>query len=845
MRLRHALPAGLLDAGFASLATLGVGVYAARTLTDSDLGAYALFFSAFVLAAVVPSQLVLVPAEFATLPVARIERLGLLRQTWRLGLPTAVIAAVVAALAAILGAKAPSNLLLPLAVGTVACGVFSPLQDHLRRVLHLAGVSWWASCVSAVQLLSVAGYLGLFALAKVPTVWRPFGALALANLTSLAIGFLLARRELHAFVLPRFQVGEAIRSGRWLVLVEVATAGAMFLSAVGITHLSSPAALGYAEAARIVAQPILVLTTGLTAVLGPRSMEAAAARDRLAAGRVLLPFTLLLVLVSLAYGAVTVTQWSGNPVGVLVPQAYAVSGLVPFTVFALMLNGGAMVFRSELLGGGWARVLPQVGTVAAVLQCLAAATAVSIGGFARPLGVALFGMVLLVGYQWQRRAMYSTEAVRDEPSKPVTSPSAPSRTPRGSRRSTSRLRKVASSSPGVARYNPFETVGRTVAAWSRAVLDGAGGSVRVDRLPVGLDEGPGLVASVWRYRLLVAVVMLLGVAVGLGLSTRQAVMYEGASQILLTAPSADATGQAAEPDRYVRNQAAFMVSPPVLARAVRLAKGRVSVRQLREQLTAEPSQELDLVTVRVRDRTAQGAAELANAVGRAYAETAVQQARASANRTVEQLRATEAALRGELTGLQAKGRAAPNDRAVQVELDTVAGQLGDVLKQLKESELEGAVGSPVSLLEPAEVPAAPAQPKPLRLAAAGGLLGFVLAAGLAWSLNSRRQAPAGGQARPEWPYAASVSSPRTRAARARIVVALRSRPPKGGPGTPTVALAEQPTLLDDHRTIANGSGQVAHSNGHVAKANGSLGPSITIEPSSDLDESNRGPADPG
>ena len=74
MRLRHALPAGLLDAGFASLARLIIGIYAARALTVSDLGAYALFFSAFVFAIVVPMQFVLVPAELATLPAARHER---------------------------------------------------------------------------------------------------------------------------------------------------------------------------------------------------------------------------------------------------------------------------------------------------------------------------------------------------------------------------------------------------------------------------------------------------------------------------------------------------------------------------------------------------------------------------------------------------------------------------------------------------------------------------------------------------------------------------------------------------------------------------------------------------
>ena len=115
MRLRHALPAGLLDAGFASLARLIVGIYPARALTVSDLGAYALFFSAFVFASVVSMQFVLVPAELATLPAARRERLALVRQSWRIGIPMAAATAVVASGAAALSAEAPTRVLWPLA----------------------------------------------------------------------------------------------------------------------------------------------------------------------------------------------------------------------------------------------------------------------------------------------------------------------------------------------------------------------------------------------------------------------------------------------------------------------------------------------------------------------------------------------------------------------------------------------------------------------------------------------------------------------------------------------------------------------------------------------------------
>ena len=149
------MPAGLLDAGFASLARLAVGIYAARALTASDLGAYALFFSAFVFASVVPMQFVLVPAELATLPAAQRARVALLRQSWRIGAPMAAATALVAAVAAVVGAEAATTVLWALAVTMTACAMLTPLQEHLRRVLHLAGMSWSAAVVSLVQAASV------------------------------------------------------------------------------------------------------------------------------------------------------------------------------------------------------------------------------------------------------------------------------------------------------------------------------------------------------------------------------------------------------------------------------------------------------------------------------------------------------------------------------------------------------------------------------------------------------------------------------------------------------------------------------------------------------------------
>jgi O-antigen/teichoic acid export membrane protein len=416
MRLQHALPAGLVDAGLASLATFSTGLYAARSLPLSELGAYALFFSAFVLAAAVPAQLVLSPAAYATVAASaiRTERLSLLQQTWRLGTPSAAIAAVMVCVAAWLSAKAPAHVLWALAITTVTCSIVSPFQDHLRRVLHMADLSWLAAFVSLVQLCCVIGVLAVFDVASIGAIWRPFGALTLANVVSLAVGMALVCRRLQNTTLPRFYVGRLMRSGRWLLLQEAAMASATFMSSAVVTRLASPETLGHAEAARIVAQPILVLTMGLSSVLWPQSSDAAAARSREAARRIARPFIMLLVVTGILYGAVTASPWEGNPLAALVPQAYVVAGLVPVTVIAYVLLGLPFPARAELIGAGKERVLPRVGLFAGALQCIATIGVVWIGAFARPVGIAIFGVILSLGYRGHRCAIYADDLVAPE-----------------------------------------------------------------------------------------------------------------------------------------------------------------------------------------------------------------------------------------------------------------------------------------------------------------------------------------------------------------------------------------------------------------------------------------------
>jgi len=408
MRLRHAIPAGVADSAFASLATLGIGLYAARSLQPADFGAYALFFTGFALATAIPTQLVLAPAEFAVIAAFNRngERLSLVRQSWRLGGPWAALSGVGVAGAAVLGAEASFPVLRALAVTTVACSVVSPLQDHIRRLLHLGGASWCAAVVSFVQLVVVCAALVALRATGVHPAWRPLSALTLANAVSLGVGIRFARNRQWGETVPRYPLRRLLRSGQWLLLGEIAVAGASFLSALMVSRLASPVALGRAEGARIIAGPLFTLILGLNLVLGPRSIEAAAARSRAYAGRITRAFVGLLVAAGVLYGAVTAAPWWGNLFGDLVPQAYALRGLVALTVLSYVLLGLPFPQRAELIGAGRERFLPRAAFVAGLAQCAATLSALWIGAFARPVGVGIFGIAAWFGYRRHRGALY-------------------------------------------------------------------------------------------------------------------------------------------------------------------------------------------------------------------------------------------------------------------------------------------------------------------------------------------------------------------------------------------------------------------------------------------------------
>jgi O-antigen/teichoic acid export membrane protein len=399
----------MVDAGFASLATFAAGLTAIILFSDSDRGIYAVFFTAFNLGAILVYQLVYVPAEIVAVSRSLRDRLSILDDSLRIGrLPA--LGGCVAILAAT-AATAPisdAGLSVGLTLTAVVATFLSPTQDHLRRTLHIAHLPWYAAATSMVQFVVTGAALGVMVLLDVPTAWIPFGSLAIANTVSLSFSLAIIRSRRREIAIPdRVTFRDLSLQGRWLLAQAVIPALAAFITANIITYLASPEAMGFAEAARVVAQPILVAASGLTSALRPRVMEAAMVRDHDVSRRVeTLYVGLVLGAAVILTPIVGLGSWAWNPMVRLVPAAYEVKYLVIASIWASALMGAQFLTVNEMMAAGRARGLTVLEAAATPLRLLAAASAAVVGAFALPVSTVVNGLMVLVGLVYMYRQLY-------------------------------------------------------------------------------------------------------------------------------------------------------------------------------------------------------------------------------------------------------------------------------------------------------------------------------------------------------------------------------------------------------------------------------------------------------
>ncbi len=417
MSLRRNLPAGVLDAALNSLGSFAIGLVAARILEPALLGVFAVFFTAHTMGLVVPMYLIYLPVEVHAVSLPIEHRLQMVyRSTW-LGMGPSLVAGIAILLAIlVVRGHASAAELTGLAWTTAAATILAPAQAHVRRMQHIAGLSWRAAMTSGMQLAGAGAALAVLMGLHVPAAWVPFGALALANALSLLVGLLLSASGRPA--LDRLRLTELVKAGRWLVVTGVVPSAAQFVVASLISHLASPEQLGFAEAARLAAQPILVLGVGLNAVLGPASMEAAHRRDRRAARRVELLYVGIVLGATTGYLVFTGGAWVWNPLYHLIPKAYEVGGLAVLMIVAHALASTVLPAQRELLGGRMEKKLTLIEIISSFASIAVAGTAGLSLAFARPWSIISQNLWRAIYYRRALLPLYraapATEAPGDE-----------------------------------------------------------------------------------------------------------------------------------------------------------------------------------------------------------------------------------------------------------------------------------------------------------------------------------------------------------------------------------------------------------------------------------------------
>jgi capsular polysaccharide biosynthesis protein len=240
----------------------------------------------------------------------------------------------------------------------------------------------------------------------------------------------------------------------------------------------------------------------------------------------------------------------------------------------------------------------------------------------------------------------------------------------------------------------------------------------------------------------VAAVVLVGALAAYAWSSTQPVRYEGTVRVFL-----DVARDEADPGRIIRSQAEFLRSPVVLDRTVDLVGDRLTRKELEKRLTVEPSRDANVITIRVLDATPEEAASLADTVLRAFREETARQAALFAQREATATERRQRQLEDQLAVLVRQLQADPTNRRLEANRDAKLAQLKEEAEGIEaiRNDAARAARQAEAFQETAAIPDEPAQPKPVRNAAIGALLGLLAAAALAWWLNGRRSAAGRGR----------------------------------------------------------------------------------------------------
>jgi Mrp family chromosome partitioning ATPase len=257
--------------------------------------------------------------------------------------------------------------------------------------------------------------------------------------------------------------------------------------------------------------------------------------------------------------------------------------------------------------------------------------------------------------------------------------------------------------------------------------------------------GPGLLRSLWRFRVIVLGATLLAATLGYWYALGQPAMYRATSTLVLRDPNAPRVlgqgggGRPQDIEAHVARQAELAMSGNVLERTSQILGGAPKAVALQQQVVATPDVTVLSVVIAVSAPDPTIAATIANAVGEAYQQVVAERTAADAQRAVDQLEQTRARLQGELdASLRASARAGQD--VLTPQQTTLANRISETQARMDQIRAEAALqGAGIELFELATPPLRPASPQPLRDAALGGLISFVGAGIYAWWAAGRNR----------------------------------------------------------------------------------------------------------
>lgn len=370
-----------------------------------------MFFAAFVVATTFPHNLIFLPYQVFSVGQPLAERMWYIGRATATGLAFGLAGSVVVLVAAVATAHETSiGVTVVFTLTAIPTVAISAAQDNLRRMHHVREHHWSAAWMSIIQFAVVSATIAVMVVVDVPIVWMPFGSLFAANIVSTTIGFMAAGGFGRRSIPDTLRWRSLVRRGRWLLGQAIVLPGAIFVSAAIITALAGAVAMGFGEAARIVGQPVIVLSTGFTAVLGPKVMRSAIERDDRRGLRLIGAHAALVVLAGLVWLLVAGWDTPWNPVTAIVPSAYEVAGLTAVSIVAAATSGLVFLRVEELMGAHRETDLVKVSLVASVFAVAVALTAPWTGAFAFPLGLLAMSAARYGGYWFFRRRLYRAVA---------------------------------------------------------------------------------------------------------------------------------------------------------------------------------------------------------------------------------------------------------------------------------------------------------------------------------------------------------------------------------------------------------------------------------------------------